>query len=79
VPTDSDGFRRAQQAAEEVEKLRFQRSERTAKARSEARRILGDELAAEIRGLVPNDSEPTAQARRPVAGMMFQSAADDDE
>jgi len=57
--TDEDGFRAMQERMETEQKLRFQRTERTDKARSEARRILGDELAARVRGLVPDETEPT--------------------
>lgn len=46
----------SQQVAAALERLRFARDERTAKARAEARRILGDELAIGIRGLVPADA-----------------------
>ena len=48
---------------EAEQKLLFQRNERTEKARSEARRILGDELASRVRGLVP-DEAGGADARR---------------
>jgi hypothetical protein len=49
-----------QERMEAEEKLRFQRNERTEKARSEARRILGDELASRVRGLVPDDVDAAA-------------------
>ena len=42
---------------ENLEKLRFQRSERTEKARSEARRVLGGALASRVRGLVPSEDD----------------------
>ena len=59
---DPEGWREYQERAEAVEKIRFQRNERTEKARSEARRILGDELASRVRGLVPDEADaPSAR------------------
>lgn len=58
-----ESWRVMQERAEAEQKLLFQRNERTEKARSEARRILGDELAARVRGLVPSESDP-AKSRR---------------
>jgi hypothetical protein len=56
-------------------KLLLQRTEVTQKARSDARRILGDELAARVRGLVPDEADPakTRQANR------FDPFAEDDD
>jgi len=51
------GWQEEMRRSEAVEKIRFQRDERTAKARSEARRILGDALASTVRGLVPDEDE----------------------
>jgi hypothetical protein len=59
-PNDSEAWRAMQERMEAEEKLRFQRNERTEKARSEARRILGDELASRVRGLVPDDVDAAA-------------------
>lgn len=56
APADAD-FRAQLRHQEAIEKFRFQRDERTAKARSEARRILGDALASTVRGLVPDEDE----------------------
>ena len=61
---DADTWREQQANAEEAERLRFQRKERTDKVRSEARRILGDERAARVRGLVPSDDPAVSNARR---------------
>jgi hypothetical protein len=61
--SDPDGWREYQERAEVVEKIRFERNERTEKARSEARRILGDELASRVRGLVPDEADPSAGRR----------------
>jgi hypothetical protein len=55
--TDDAGWQEEMRRSEAIEKLRFQRDERTAKARSEARRILGDALASTVRGLVPDEDE----------------------
>ncbi len=72
---DSEAWRERQVIAEEVERLRFQRKERTDKARSEARRILGEALASRVRGLLPSDDAP-APTRRTNPREMF--ASDDD-
>jgi len=58
-PNDGEAWRAMQERVEAEQKLLFQRNERTEKARSEARRILGDDLAARVRGLVPDETEPT--------------------
>lgn len=55
--TDDAGWQEEMRRSEAIEKIRFQRDERTAKARSEARRILGDALASTVRGLVPDEDE----------------------
>lgn len=55
--TGDAGWQEEMRRSEAVEKIRFQRDERTAKARSEARRILGDALASTVRGLVPDEDE----------------------
>jgi hypothetical protein len=62
-PADGEAWRAMQERMEAEEKLRFQRNERTEKARSEARRILGDELASRVRGLVPDEADPSAGRR----------------
>jgi hypothetical protein len=56
-PNDGEAWRAMQERIEAEQKLFFQRNERTEKARSEARRILGDELAARVRGLVPDEAD----------------------
>lgn len=72
---DESQLREYSERAEAIEKLRFQRNERTEKARSEARRILGDELAKRIRGLVPDeDSSARSQTR-----MAFNPFAEDED
>jgi hypothetical protein len=65
-PNDGEAWRAMQERVEAEQKLLFQRNERTEKARSEARRILGDELASRVRGLVPDDADPakSRQANR---------------
>jgi hypothetical protein len=65
-PNDGEAWRAMQERVEAEQKLLFQRNERTEKARSEARRILGDELAARVRGLVPDEADPakSRQANR---------------
>ncbi len=55
--TGDAGWQEEMRRSEAIEKIRFQRDERTAKARSEARRILGDALASTVRGLVPDEDE----------------------
>ena len=74
-PNDGEAWRAMQERVEAEQKLLFQRNERTEKARSEARRILGDELAARVRGLVPDEADPakTRQASR------FDPFAEDDD
>ena len=74
-PNDGEAWRAMQERVEAEQKLLFQRNERTEKARSEARRILGDELAARVRGLVPDEADPakTRQANR------FDPFAEDDD
>jgi hypothetical protein len=72
---DPDGWREYQERAEAVEKIRFQRNERTEKARSEARRILGEELASRVRGLVPDEADGPAAPS--VTG--FTPFAEDDD
>jgi hypothetical protein len=57
-------------------KLLLQRTEVTQKARSDARRILGDELAARVRGLGPADADADA-APNPTQ-MPFGGIRDDD-
>lgn len=69
-----DAWREQMRIMETTEKLRFQRNERTEKARSEARRILGDDLARRIPGLAPTSSDP-APSTRPTSIWPF----DDDE
>lgn len=73
--TDESDWREYQRVAEEAGNTRFQRNERTDKARAEARRILGDERASRIRGLVP-DEDAAARARRERG---FDPFADDDD
>jgi hypothetical protein len=68
-------WREYQRVAEEAGNTRFQRNERTEKARAEVRRILGDERAARIRGLVP-DEDAAARARRERG---FDPFADEDD
>ena len=63
---------------ESLEKLRFQRNERTEKARGEARRILGDALASRIRGLVPNEDDELLSPRRREPQPFGASSGDDD-
>ncbi len=73
--TDESDWREYQRVAEEAANTRFQRNERTEKARAEVRRILGDERAARIRGLVPDeDAAARARSRRG-----FDPFADDDD
>lgn len=62
-PNDGEAWREMQARAEAEQKLFFQRNERTEKARSEARRILGDELASRVRGLVPDEADGAARQR----------------
>jgi len=73
--TGESVWREYQRIAEEVGNTRFQRNERTEKARAEVRRILGDERASRIRGLVP-DEEAAARARRERG---FDPFAEDDD
>ncbi len=53
APADGfeDALRRIEGNRAEFERVRFQRNERTERARAEAFRILGDALAAKVRGL----------------------------
>jgi len=76
-PTGPDAWRAEQLAREEIEKVRFQRTERTNKARGELRRILGDELARTVRGLVPKD-DAVAGSRRNPNGFLGLDGDDDD-
>jgi hypothetical protein len=55
-------------------KLLLQRTEVTQKARSDARRILGDELAARVRGLGPADADAASNPTQ----MPFGGIRDDD-
>jgi len=73
-PNDGEAWREMQARAEAEQKLFFQRNERTEKARSEARRILGDELASRVRGLVPDEADGTARQRN-----RFDPFAEDDD
>ncbi|MBI1303389.1 MAG: hypothetical protein GC172_06340 [Phycisphaera sp.] len=73
--TGETDWREYQRVAEEANNARFQRNERTEKARAEVRRILGDERAARIRGLVP-DEDAAARARRERG---FDPFAEDDD
>lgn len=73
--TGESDWREYQRVAEEAANARFQRNERTEKARAEVRRILGDERASRIRGLVP-DEDAAARARRERG---FDPFADDDD
>jgi hypothetical protein len=57
------GFQEMMRQREGIEKLRFQRDERTAKARSEARRVLGDAIASSVRGLVPDEDDELLAVR----------------
>jgi hypothetical protein len=75
--TDTNGhgtMEATQQLVEFEQRLRLQRSERTEKARSEARRILGDELASRVRGLESAKAEPL----RTRMAQPFGPAAEDD-
>jgi hypothetical protein len=47
-----------QERLEARQRLRFQRDEHTEKARADMRRILGDELASRVRGLVRDEYAP---------------------
>jgi hypothetical protein len=76
-PTGLDAWRAEQLAREEIEKVRFQRTERTNKARSELRRILGDELAQAVRGLVPKE-DGSAGSRRNLNRFLGLDDEDDD-
>ena len=72
---DDADFRAMSERAEALAKVRFERTERTEKARAETRRILGDSLAKRVRGLVPDeDSETSARSR-----MAFNPFVDDDD
>ncbi len=73
--TGEPDWREYQRVAEEANNARFQRNERTEKARAEVRRILGDERASRIRGLVP-DEDAVARARRERG---FDPFAEDDD
>ena len=55
---DPEAWRAMQERVEAKQRLRFQRDEHTEKARAEARRILGDELASRVRGLVRDENAP---------------------
>jgi hypothetical protein len=75
--TDTNGrgtMEATQQLVEFEQRLRLQRNERTEKARSEARRILGDELASRVRGLESAKVEPL----RTRMAQPFGPAAEDD-
>ena len=72
---DGEAWRAMQERMEAEQKLFFQRNERTEKARSEARRILGDELAARVRGLVPDE----ADAAKPRQANRFDPFAEEDD
>ncbi|MFM2163613.1 MAG: hypothetical protein RL325_50, partial [Planctomycetota bacterium] len=63
---------------ENLEKLRFQRSERTEKARSEARRVLGDALASRVRGLVPSEDDDLLAHKRRGPDPFRTTVGDDD-
>jgi hypothetical protein len=71
------GFQEMMRQREGIEKLRFQRDERTSKARSEARRILGDALAATVRGLVPDEDDELLAVRAQDPFTPFATADED--
>jgi hypothetical protein len=73
-PHDGEAWREMQARADAEQKLFFERNERTEKARSEARRILGDELASRVRGLVPDEADGAARQRN-----RFDPFAEDDD
>jgi hypothetical protein len=55
---DPEAWRAMQERLEARQRLRFQRDEHTEKARADMRRILGDELASRVRGLVRDEYAP---------------------
>lgn len=73
-----DRFEETVTLREALEKLRFQRNERTEKARSEAHRILGDALASGIRGLVPNEDDQLLAPKRREPQPLGTTSGDDD-
>ena len=76
--TTPERFQETLAIQETLEKLRFQREERTEKARGEARRILGDALASRVRGLVPNEDDVLLGPKRRDAEPFRTTARDDD-
>lgn len=66
VPGDGspESWQEFAKRAEEAEKRRFQRSERTEKARNELRRMLGEERAALVPGLVRDEARRKERAKR---------------
>jgi hypothetical protein len=72
-------FQRMMRQREGIEKLRFERDERTTKARSEARRILGDALASTVRGLVPDEDDALLATKPDAAFTPFASMTDDED
>ncbi|MCE2881899.1 MAG: hypothetical protein LW636_06025 [Planctomycetaceae bacterium] len=66
VPGDGspESWQEFSKRAEEAEKRRFQRSERTEKARNELRRMLGEERAALVPGLVRDEARRKERAKR---------------
>lgn len=72
-------FQQVMRQREGIEKLRFERDERTTKARSEARRILGDALASTVRGLVPDEDDALLATKPDAAFTPFASMTDDED